>query len=177
MYMYKAKTNKCYISKLVIDWKTWPNCVFFLTFLFCFVLFCFFSEQQKCQIWVGHSFEIWNLILDEQDTRQNTELKKSFVQSVSLCLSYLFLCILTSKFIKKLEKKVSKQKKFKPWILLNQTRTKKQTRAAALRYRIYFFSLSKRSFCLFVCLFVCVLFLFLFFSLFFRYRPISSFCN
>ena len=79
----------------------------------------FFSEQQRCQIWIVHSFEIWNLILDEQDarqntemnksvvlscilfiqnqdTRQNTELNKSVVQSVSLCLSYLFLYILTS---------------------------------------------------------------------------------
>ena len=91
-----------------------------------------------CQIWVGHSFEIWNLILDEQDTRLNTELKKSVVQSVSLCLSYIFLYILTSKSIKKLEKKLSKQKKFKPWILLNQTRTEKQMGTAALRHRIIF---------------------------------------
>ena len=52
---------------------------------------------------------------DEQDTRQNTEWKKSVVQSVSLCLSYLFLYILTSKFIKNWKKKLSKQKKiFKP---------------------------------------------------------------
>ena len=36
----------------------------------------------------------------------------------------------------------SKHKKIKPWILLNQTRTEKQMRAAALRHRIYFFSLS-----------------------------------
>ena len=80
-----------------------------------FFSFSFFPEQQTCQIWVGHSFEIRNLILDEQDTRQNTELKKYVVQSVSLCLSYVFLYILTSKFIKKkkLGKKLSKQKKFK----------------------------------------------------------------
>ena len=49
--------------------------------------------------------------------------------------------VLTSKFIKKkLEKKLSKQKKkLKAWILLNQTRTEKQTRSAALRHAIYFF--------------------------------------
>ena len=46
--------------------------------------------------------------LDEQDTRQNTEVKKSVVQSVPLCLSYLFLYIVTSKTGKK---KLSKQKK------------------------------------------------------------------
>ena len=96
------------------DWKTWPKCGFLTVFffLFCFVLFCFvlfFSEQLTCQIWVVHSFEIWNLILDEQDTRQNTELKKSVVQSVSLCVSYLFLYILTSKFIEHWKKKLSKK--------------------------------------------------------------------
>ena len=50
--------------------------------------------------------------MDEQDTRKNTKLKKSVVQSVSLCLSYLFLYILTSKFIKKLHKKIKQAKKF-----------------------------------------------------------------
>ena len=63
-----------------------------------------------CQIWVIHSFEIWNLILDEQDTRQNTELKTSVVQSVLLCLTHLFLYILTSKFIKTW-KKIKQAKK------------------------------------------------------------------
>ena len=38
-----------------------------------------------------------------------------------------------------MEKNKQAQKKIKPWILLNQTRTEKQTRAAALRHRIYFF--------------------------------------
>ena len=51
-----------------------------------------------------------NMILDEQDTRQNTELK-SVVQSVSLCLSYLFLYILTSEFIKTNNGKKIKQAK------------------------------------------------------------------
>ena len=37
------------------------------------------------------------------------------------------------------QKKLSKQKKIEAWILLNQTRTEKQTRAAALRHIIYFF--------------------------------------
>ena len=112
-----------------------PNCVFFNMFFF---------EQQTCQIWVGHNFvqyEIWNLIyMDEQDTRQNTELKKSFVQSVLLCLSCRFMYILTSKFIKNW-KNLSKQKKFKTWILLNQTSTEKQKCAAALRHTIFFFCL------------------------------------
>ena len=133
----KAKENKCYVSKLVTNWKTWPKRVFFF---FTFFFFFFFPEQQTCQIWVGHSFEIWNLIFGwARYTRQNTELKKSVVQSVSLCFSYLFLYILTRKFIKNWKKKLSKQKNFKPWILLNQTRTEKQMRTAALRHMIYFF--------------------------------------
>ena len=76
------------------------NAFFFLAGFCLFVCLFVFSEQQTCQIWVVHSFEIWNLILDEQDIRQNTELNKSVFQSVSLCLSYLFLYILTSKFVK-----------------------------------------------------------------------------
>ena len=49
--------------------------------------------------------------MDKQDTKQNTELKKSVVQSVLLCLSCLFIYILTCKFIKKTEKKIKQAKK------------------------------------------------------------------
>ena len=45
--------------------------------------------------------------MDEQDARQNTELKKSVVQSVLLCLSCLFMFISTT------GKKTSKQKEIK----------------------------------------------------------------
>ena len=68
-----------------------------------------------CQIWVGHKvvqYEIWNTwFLDEQDTGQDTGLKKSVVQSILLCLSYLFMYNLTSKFIKNWKKKSKKKKK------------------------------------------------------------------
>ena len=54
-----------------------------------------------------------------------------------------FLVYFDKKVHQKTEKKkISKQKNFKPWILLNQTRTEKQMRAAALRHMIYFFSLT-----------------------------------
>ena len=86
---------------------------------------------------IGLKYGTWFWMNKIQD--KNTELKKSVVQSVSLCLSYLFLYILTSKFIKNWKKKLSKQKKFKPWILLNQMCTEKQMRAPALRHWIYFF--------------------------------------
>ena len=51
--------------------------------------------------------------MDEQDTRQNTELKKSVVQSVLLCLSCLFMYILTSKFITNWKKNKQATKKIK----------------------------------------------------------------
>ena len=50
-------------------------------------------------------------LLDEQDTRQNAELKKSVVQSLLLCLSCLFMFILAIKFIKKKWRKKNKQVK------------------------------------------------------------------
>ena len=100
----------------------------------------FFPEQQTCQIWVGYSFEIWNLIFGW--TRYKTEHRveevccsKCFIVSV-----ISFLVYFNNLVHKKMEKKINKQKKkIKPWILLNQTHTEKRTRAAALRHRIYFF--------------------------------------
>ena len=117
----------------------------FVTFFFVFV-FCFCYEQQTCQIWVGHNFvqyEIWNLIFGW--TRYKTEHR---VEEV--CCTKCFIVSVMSFHVyfdkqvhKKLGKKLSKQKKksFKAWILLAQTYTEKQMRAAALRHTIYFFSL------------------------------------
>ena len=51
--------------------------------------------------------------MDEQDSRQNTELKRSVVQSGFIVSVVSFMYILTSKFIKKKKKKgqkLSKQK-------------------------------------------------------------------
>ena len=111
--------------------------------------FFFFNsppQQQMCQIWVcnnfvQHEMKYGTWFMDEQDTRQNIELKNSVVQSVLLCQLCLFMYILTSKYIKNGKKKLSiqKKKKIKAWILLNQMRTEKQTRAAALRHTIYLF--------------------------------------
>ena len=116
------------------------NAVFLNVFFFFFFFFSLSSRRVRSESVTALKCGTW--FLDEQDTRQNKELKKSVVQSVSLCLSYLFLYIFDKKVHKRLKKKISKQKKFKPWILLNQTRTEKQMRAAALRHRIYFFSLN-----------------------------------
>ena len=95
------------------------------------------SNLSRSQPLFSMKYATW--FLDEQDTRQSTELKKLVVQSVLLCLSHLYL---TSKFIKHWEKKLSKQnQKIKAWILPNQTRITKQMRKAALKHRIFLFSL------------------------------------
>ena len=89
---------------------------FFFNILFFFFLF-FFLSSKTCQIWVGHNFvqhEIWNLIYGwTRYKTEHTELKKSVVQSVLLCLSCLFMYILTSKFIKNWKKKIKQAKKIK----------------------------------------------------------------
>ena len=118
------------------NWKTWPECVFFFFF--------FFLSSRRVKpgsVTTLSSMKHKAWFMDEQDTRQNTELKKSVVESVLLRLPCLFMYILTTKFIKKLGKKISKENKLKASMLLNQMRTEKQTRAAALRHTIYFFSL------------------------------------
>ena len=80
--------------------------------------------------------------MDEQDTRQNTVEEicgtKCFIVSV-----VSFHVYFNKQVHYKLEKN-KQAKKLKAWILLNQTRTEKQTRAAALRHTIYFFSLIDR---------------------------------
>ena len=115
------------------------GCLLLLLLLFLFFLSFWaadVSNFSRSQPLFSMKYGTW--FMDEQDTtRRSTELKKSVVQSVLFCLSYLFI-ILTSKLVKKL-KKNSQAKKLKAWILLNQTRTKKQMRATALKHRIFFF--------------------------------------
>ena len=101
-------------------------CVFFFVFFFNVFFFFFPSSFFLSFLSSRHvkfgsvttlfSMKYGTWFLDEQDTRQNTEFKKSVVQSVLLCLSCLFMYSLTSKFKKKkkkIEKKLSKQKKIK----------------------------------------------------------------
>ena len=85
------------------DWKTWPKCVFFLTFFF-------FPEQQTCQIWVGHALKYGTWFLDEQDTRQNTRVDKVCCSKCFIVSVISFLVYFDKQVHKKLEKKLSKQK-------------------------------------------------------------------
>ena len=58
-----------------------------------------------------------------------------------------FLVYFDKKVHKKLKKKLSKQKNFKPWILLNQTRTEKQNNARGSfeTYDLFFLALNKNN--------------------------------
>ena len=85
--------------------------------------------------------QLWNMELDiwMNKIEDRTQSWKSLLFKVFHCVCHIFSCIiLTSKLIKNGNKN-KQAKKFKPWILLNQTCTEKQMRAAALRHRIYFF--------------------------------------
>ena len=101
----RLKKNKCYVSKLVTDWKTWPKCRFF-----CFVLFFFLSRRHvRFELVTTLKYGTWFWMNKIQDRTQSWRslLFKLFhcvCHIVSLCLSYLFLFILTSKFIKNWKK-------------------------------------------------------------------------
>ena len=76
-----------------------------------FFFFFFPPEQQTYQIGVIHSFEIWNLILDEQDTRQNTRVEEVCCSKCLIVSVISFLVYFDKQVHKKLEKKLSKKKK------------------------------------------------------------------
>ena len=108
----------------------------FLTFFF--FLFFFWAANVSD---LSRS-QLWNMELDFGWTRYKAEHKswRSLLFKVFHCVCYIFSCIFWQASHKKNWKKnQASKKKFKPWILLNQTRTEKQMRATALRHRIYFF--------------------------------------
>ena len=114
-----------------------------------FFFFFFFCDQQKCQS------QLWNTELDFGWTiykTEHTRVEEVFCSKCFIVSVISFLVYFDKQVHKKLEKKLSKQakKKIKPWILLNQTRTERQRHVAALRHRIYFFSLTKKNVKLFL---------------------------
>ena len=147
MLLIRLKKKKIYVSKLVTDWKTWPKCGFFNAGFFFFFFFFFFFLSSWRFKWVGHitlfsmnmELEFWmnNLIQDR------TQSWRSLLFKVSYYVCHVFSSIFWQASSLKKNWKQNKQakKKLKAWILLIKTRTEKQTRAAALRHTIYFFSL------------------------------------
>ena len=72
----------------------------------------------------------------EQDTRQNTELKKSVVQSVLLCVTSFHVYFDKQVHKKKMEKHFNFNLKIN---FAESNAQQKQMRAAALRHRFFFF--------------------------------------
>ena len=117
---FRRNKKKKSVSKLVTDWKTWPKCVCVCVFFFSMFV-CLFFPFSRCGKFesvttFGVQYPIWNWIFEwtryKIKVNQSTELKKSVAQCVSLCPSYLFLNMLTAKFIKT-GKKNKQPKNFK----------------------------------------------------------------
>ena len=81
--------------------------------------------------------------MDEQDTRQNTELKKSVMQSVLLCLSLSFHVYFDKQVHKKTGKKLSKQKKIQSLNFAESNAHRKtNARGSFETYNLFFLALS-----------------------------------
>ena len=104
----EAKKKKFYVSKLTRNWKGDSKCVFLFFFKF-FLAWADVPNLSRSQPVFSMKYGTW--FLDEQDTRQSTKLKQYVVQSVLLCLSYLFMYILTRNCIKQWKKKTFQAKK------------------------------------------------------------------
>ena len=110
------------------------NAVFFNVFFF--FLFFLSSRSVRFELVTALKYGTWFWMNKIQDRTQSW---RSLLFRVFHYACHIFSCIFWQASSFKTGKKLCQQKKFKPWILLNQTRTEKQTRVAALRHRIYFF--------------------------------------
>ena len=94
------KKNKCYVSKLVIDWKTWPKCVFFL----CNIFFFFFLSSRHVRFEsvtaLKYELDFWmNKIQDR------TQSWTSLLFKVLHCVCHIFSFMFDKQVHKKTEKK------------------------------------------------------------------------
>ena len=79
--------------------------------------------------------------MDEQDTRQNTELKKSVVQSVFIVSVMSFHVYFDKQVNKKLRKKLSKRKIDSLNFAESNAHQKTNARSSFETYNLYFFTL------------------------------------
>ena len=133
----KAK-KKYFVSKLARNFQTDAACGFFF-----FILFIFYFN--------------WPLPPRTSETKNDwkvstsvfSEIKQDFTRFLSShVLTFFQNSKLSSFFVVKMKKKKKnkfKKKKWKSEFLQNQMHTEKQMRAAALRHRIFFFSLIQNS--------------------------------
>ena len=115
-------------------------CVLFLFFVLFLFLFFLSSRRVQFKSPTALFIMIINIELDcwMNKIQENTELKKSAVQSVLLYLLHVYF---NKQIHKKTEKKASKKMNSLNFVESNTHRKNKCDRAAALRHRIYFVSL------------------------------------
>ena len=102
--LYKAKKNKCYVSKLVTNWKTWPKRGFFKRVFF-FFYFYFFLSSRRVRFESVTALKYGSWVLDEQDTRQNTRVEEVCCSKCFIVFVISFLVYFDKKVHKKNEKK------------------------------------------------------------------------
>ena len=104
----------------------------FFVFVFVLLSSAEVSSLSQSHLFSSVKYGTWFFGWTRYNTKinQSTEFKKFVVPCALLCLSYILMYILE-------EKRIKKGKKLKAWILLNQTHTKKQMHAAALRHTIF----------------------------------------
>ena len=85
----RLKKNKCYVSKLVTNWKTWPKRGFFKRFFF----FFFFSWAADVSD-LSRS-QLWNMELDfwMSKIQDRTQSWRSLLFKVFHCVCHIFSCI------------------------------------------------------------------------------------
>ena len=132
-HLIRLKKKKCFVPKLARIFQTDAPC----GFLFFILFFFYFNWPLPPR--TSETKIDWKV-----STSVFSEIKQDFTRSLSShVLKFFQNSKLSSFFVVKMKKKKNfKKKKMKVWILQNQMRTEKQMRAAALRHRIFFFSLS-----------------------------------
>ena len=123
-----------FVSKLARNFQTDVACgfLFFISFFF----YLNWPLPPRTSETKNH-WKVWTSVF--------SEIKRDFTRFLSSHVLKFFQNSKLSFFVVKMEKKnYFKKKKMKVWILQNQMRTEKQMRAAALRHRIFFFSLREK---------------------------------
>ena len=119
------------------NWKTWPKRVFF-----------FFSpEQQTCQIWIGHCFEIWNLIFGWARYKTEHRVEEVCCSKCFIVFVISFLVYFDKKVHKKKKKKNKHAKKFQPlYFAESNVHRKTNARGSFETYDLFFLALVWRSY-------------------------------
>ena len=107
------------------------NAFFFWTF--------FFPEQQTCQIWVGHSFEIWNLIFGRARYKTEHRVEEVCCSKCFIVFVISFLVYFDKKVHKKLKKEIKQAKNISNLGFCWIKRAPKNKCARQLWHMIYFF--------------------------------------